>query len=161
MSRSSIAVIVQEMVDSDKSGIIFTIDPSHGQNILLFEAIWGLGESIVSGKVTPDMYKVSKESGNKAIILEAQISNKTKMLTRYPKSGNTVEVLLSQRKSNAQVLNEQEILELAGYSTTLEEHYGGHPQDIEFAIEGERIMILQTRAVTTKIKKNASTHLKK
>lgn len=73
MSRSSIAVIVQEMVDSDKSGIIFTIDPSNGQNILLFEAIWGLGESIVSGKVTPDMYKVSKKSGNKAIILEAQI----------------------------------------------------------------------------------------
>ena len=116
VSRSSIAVIVQEMVNSEKSGIIFTIDPSNGQNILLFEAIWGLGESIVSGKITPDMYKVSKEKGNKGIILEAQISNKTKMLTRDPQSGNTVEVLLSQRRGNAQVLNEQEILELARYS---------------------------------------------
>ncbi|HET6729996.1 MAG TPA: phosphoenolpyruvate synthase [Nitrososphaeraceae archaeon] len=157
VSKSSIAVIVQEMVNSDKSGIIFTIDPSNGQNILLFEAIWGLGESIVSGKITPDMYKVSKERGSKGIILEAQISNKTKMLTRDPKSSNTVEVLLSQRKSNAQVLNEQEILELARYSTMLEDHYGGHPQDIEFAIEGDRIMILQTRAVTTKATKNIET----
>ena len=154
VSRSSIAVIVQEMVNSDKSGIIFTIDPSNGKNILLFEAIWGLGESIVSGKVTPDMYKVGKEKGNKGIIIEAQISNKTKMLTRDPKSGNTVEVLLSQRKSNAQVLNEQEILELATYSTMLEDHYGGQPQDIEFAIESDKIMILQTRAVTTKAGKN-------
>lgn len=157
VSKSSIAVIVQAMVNSDKSGIIFTIDPSNGQNILLFEAIWGLGESIVSGKITPDMYKISKERGNKGIILEAQISKKTKMLTRDPKSGNTVEVLLSQSKGNAQVLNEQEILELARYSTMLEDHYGGHPQDIEFAIEGDRIMILQTRAVTTKARKNIET----
>lgn len=154
VSRSSIAVIVQEMVNSDKSGIIFTVDPSNGQNILLFEAIWGLGESIVSGKITPDMYKVSKDIRKRAIILESQISKKTKMLTRDPNSGDTVEVPLSQRKGNAQVLNEDEILELAGYSTMLEDHYGGHPQDIEFAIEGDRVMILQTRAVTTKIRKN-------
>jgi len=154
ISWSRIAVIVQEMINSDKSGIIFTVDPSNGQNILLFEAIWGLGESIVSGKITPDMYKVSKERGNVGIILDVQVSNKTRMLARDPKSGNTVEVLLSQRKGNTQVLTEEEILELSRYSTMLEDHYGGHPQDIEFAIEGDRIMILQTRAVTTEIKKN-------
>ena len=63
ITKSSIAVIVQKMINSEKSGIIFTIDPNTGHNILLIEAIWGLGESIVGGQVTPDMYKVSKEKG--------------------------------------------------------------------------------------------------
>ncbi|MGI0033360.1 MAG: phosphoenolpyruvate synthase, partial [Nitrososphaeraceae archaeon] len=150
ISRSSIAVIVQKMINSDKSGIIFTIDPSTGQNILVLEAIWGLGESIVGGEVIPDMYKVSKEKGKRGTILDAQVSNKTKMRTHDPKSGNTVEIQVPQTKANAQVLTTDEILKLTRYSTMLEEHYEGHPQDIEFAIENGRIVILQTRAVTTR-----------
>lgn len=145
--KSSIAVIVQRMVNSDKSGIIFTVDPSTGENVLLFEAIWGLGESIVGGKVTPDMYKVSKGEKNRKI-LDMHVSSKTKMLCYDSKWGVTIETDVPKVKATAQVLSHTEITELAKYSTMLEDHFA-HPQDIEFAIENGRVMILQSRAVTT------------
>ncbi|HEU4467525.1 MAG TPA: phosphoenolpyruvate synthase [Nitrososphaeraceae archaeon] len=152
ISKSSIAVVVQKMVNSEKSGIIFTIDPNSGQNMLLIEAIWGLGESIVSGQVTPDMYKVSKDKRKIGTILDVQISKKNKMLSYDYESGKTVETQLPITRANAQVLSSTEIMDLARYSILLEDHYLGHPQDIEFAVENNRIMILQTRAITTTTK---------
>ena len=140
------------MINSEKSGIIFTVDPITGQNIVLIEAIWGLGESIVGGEVSPDLYKVSKDKAEAGKIIDIQVSNKMKMRTRDYISNNTVELDVPQNKTTAQVLTNEEILALTRFGIILEKHYGGHPQDIEFAISNSKITLLQTRAITTKVK---------
>ncbi|MGE5661276.1 MAG: phosphoenolpyruvate synthase [Ignavibacteriales bacterium] len=152
LSRASIAVVVQEMINSEKSGIIFTIDPTTGENILLIEAIWGLGECIVGGEVSPDLYKVSKDKIAREKILDIQISKKVKMRLRDPATDNTTEFDVPENKVASQVLSEEEVLELSRYAVALEERYSGLPQDIEFAIENNKIAILQTRAITTSVK---------
>lgn len=146
-AKSSISVIVQKMIEAEKSGVMFTVDPTTGENVLLIEATWGLGESIVGGEVSPDSYKVNKNGE----IIDVQVSNKTRMRIRDHASNTTVELDVPQGKANAQVLTEEEILKLAEFGLNLERHYG-HPQDIEFAIEKDKIAIVQTRAITTKAK---------
>jgi pyruvate,water dikinase len=150
ISKASIAVIVQKMIDSKKSGILFTIDPTTGENVVLIEAIWGLGEAIVGGEVSPDLYKVSKDSGKNPKIIDIQVSNKTKMRVRDYTSNNTVKVDVAHDKATAQVITREEILELTNYGLVLENHYD-HPQDIEFAISNNKITILQTRPITSKV----------
>jgi pyruvate,water dikinase len=152
ISKASIAVIVQKMIDSKKSGILFTIDPTTGENVVLIEAIWGLGEAIVGGEVSPDLYKVSKDSGKNPKIIDIQVSNKTKMRVRDYTSNNTVKVDVAHDKATAQVITREEILELTNYGLVLENHYD-HPQDIEFAISNNKITILQTRPITSKVMK--------
>ncbi|HZA69690.1 MAG TPA: phosphoenolpyruvate synthase [Nitrososphaeraceae archaeon] len=152
ISKVSIAVIVQKMINSEKSGIMFTIDPTSGENVIIIEAIWGLGEGIVGGEVSPDMYKVSKDDRPIGTIIESQISNKTKMKLLDQVSDRTIELNVPKNKSNAQVLTREEILDLSKYGVMLEHHYENDPQDIEFAIENNKIVILQTRPVTSKIK---------
>jgi pyruvate, water dikinase len=154
ISKASIAVIVQKMIDSKKSGILFTIDPTTGENVVLIEAIWGLGEAIVGGEVSPDLYKVSKDSGKNPKIIDIQVSNKTKMRVRDYTSNNTVKVDVAHDKATAQVITREEILELTNYGLVLENHYD-HPQDIEFAISNNKITILQTRPITSKVMKQA------
>jgi pyruvate, water dikinase len=143
-SDASIAVVIQKMIDADKSGVMFTIDPATGESVVLIEATWGLGESIVGGEVSPDSYRVSK-TGN---IVDIQVSNKTKSRILDQASGATAEVALAPEKATARVLTDYEIKELTRYAVVLENHYG-RPQDIEFAIENNRIWIVQTRAITT------------
>ena len=152
ISKASIAVIVQKMIDSKKSGTLFTIDPTTGENVVLIEAIWGLGEAIVGGEVSPDLYKVSKDSGKNPKIIDIQVSNKTKMRVRDYTSNNTVKVDVAHDKATAQVITREEILELTNYGLVLENHYD-HPQDIEFAISNNKITILQTRPITSKVMK--------
>ncbi|NWG38207.1 phosphoenolpyruvate synthase [Nitrososphaera sp.] len=144
-AKSSISVIVQKMIEADKSGVMFTADPTTGEDVVLIEATWGLGESIVGGEVSPDSYRVDKNGK----IIDIQVSNKTRMRVRDQASNTTVELDVPQDKANAQVLTEQEILNLAEFGLTLERHYR-HPQDVEFAIENGKIAIVQTRAITTK-----------
>jgi pyruvate,water dikinase len=152
ISKVSIAVIVQKMINSEKSGIMFTIDPTTGENELLIEAIWGLGEGIVGGEVSPDWYKVSKEDRKLGTIIHSQISRKRKMKLLDKVSNKTVELEVPKNKSNAQVLTGEEILNLKKYGIMLEQHYENVPQDIEFAIENNKIVILQTRPITSKVK---------
>ncbi len=139
----SLAVIIEKMVDSDKSGVIFSKDPSTNENHIIIEAGWGLGEGIVSGKITPDRYIISKELE----ILDKKISNKKIAITR-DSSGERAIVKLREEKAKQQVLKDYEIKKLADIAINLEEHYK-KPQDIEFAIEGEEIFIVQTRPITT------------
>jgi pyruvate,water dikinase len=145
IARASIALIVQKMIDSDKSGVMFTVDPLSGEDVILIEATWGLGESIVGGEVFPDSYKVTK-SGK---IVDLRIGSKAKMRLRNHASGSTVEIETPEDKAGARVLDDEEIASLVNYGLTLEKHYG-HPQDVEFAIEKGEINIVQTRAITTK-----------
>jgi|TARA_Y100000310_G_scaffold70980_1_gene66784 pyruvate,water dikinase len=140
---SSLAVVIQKMVDSEKSGVIFSKDPSYKKDDILIEAIWGLGEGIVSGKITPDKYIVSSELK----ILDKNISNKKIAITRNS-SGEKEIVKLKEELSKSQVLKEHEIMRLAEITIKIENHYK-NPQDIEFAIEGENIYIVQTRPITT------------
>ncbi len=140
--ESKLAVVVQKMVDSEKSGVVFSKDPSYKNENIIIEAVFGLGEGIVSGRITPDRYIVSQEMK----IIEKKISNK-KIAITFSEKGN-VEVRLPEKLSNTQVLKEEEIFKLGRISMKLEEHYK-KPQDIEFAVENDQIYIVQTRAITT------------
>ncbi len=145
VTKASIAIIVQKMVNSDKSGIIFTVDPVSGEDMVLIEATWGLGESIVQGEVFPDSYKVSKNG----VVVDVKVANKAKMRLRDQSSGSTIEIETPESKAGARVLTNGELASLVKYALELEKHYC-RPQDIEFAIEKDKISIVQTRAITTK-----------
>ncbi|MBU2562471.1 MAG: phosphoenolpyruvate synthase [Nanoarchaeota archaeon] len=141
--ETSLAVVVQKMVDSDKSGVIFSKDPSFKDDNIVIEAVWGLGEGIVSGQITPDKYIVSKELK----ILDKKIADKKIAITR-DSSGKKTTVKLREEKSKYQVLKDYEMQRLAEFAIRIEEHYQ-KPQDIEFAIENEEMYIVQTRPITT------------
>ena len=139
----SLAVIVQKMVDSIKSGVVFSKNPAQKDDNIVIEAVWGLGEGIVSGRITPDKYLVSPELK----IIDTKLANKKIAITRDA-GGKKVTVKLNEEKSKQQVLKEYEIRKLSEIAIKLEKHYQ-KPQDIEFAIENEDIMIVQTRPITT------------
>lgn len=143
----SIAVVVQRMVNSDKSGVMFTVDPVSGENVMIIESIWGLGEYLVLGEVSPDHYMVDKTGK----VLEKKIGQKPIALVRDHTTGKSIQVKISAEKINAQVLTDDEISKLVKYGRQLEEYYG-KPQDVEFAIEQYNMRIVQTRPVTTKAK---------
>jgi pyruvate,water dikinase len=147
VKRTSIAVIVQRMIASEKSGVMFTINPSTGEENIMIESTWGLGETLVQGEVEPDRYIISKTGE----MIEKTIGVKTKMRVRDMASDKTIEIPVPRDKINQQVLNDNEILKIANYGLILEEHYQ-KPQDVEFAIEKNRIYLVQTRAVTTEAK---------
>ncbi|MCL5970293.1 MAG: phosphoenolpyruvate synthase [Patescibacteria group bacterium] len=147
--RVGIALVVQKMVESEKSGIMFTIDPvTNDKSKIVIEAIYGLGEYIVQGKVTPDHYEVSKK-GLEILSKHAAIQE-----IMYKKVGTkNKEVKLSRKAGSKQKITEKQIKELAEIGEKLEHHYY-FPQDIEWAIEKNNIYVVQTRAITTTGKKN-------
>ncbi|MCX6748436.1 MAG: phosphoenolpyruvate synthase, partial [Candidatus Pacearchaeota archaeon] len=138
-----IAVVVQMMVNADKSGVIFSRDPVESQDNVVVEAVFGLGEGIVSGRIKPDHYIVSR----KLEILSSDIGEKKIAITRNSEGKNQI-VRLTEDRSKQQVLNNFEIKKLVNYAIELEEHYG-KPQDIEFAVDSGEIYIVQTRPITT------------
>lgn len=136
-----IAAIVQKMINSQKAGVIFSVDPIKHENILI-EAVFGQGEGIVSGSIKPDQYVVSKDLE----ILSESIADKKIAVVR-DSAGEGKIVRLNEEKSSQRVLKTHEVKQLAEFALKLEEHYK-KPQDIEFAIEDE-IYIVQTRPITT------------
>jgi pyruvate,water dikinase len=144
-AKVSIAVIVQKMVDADKAGVIFTIHPATGEkDKLIIEAGWGLGEGVVSGTVTPDHYVINKKTGE---LLDKEITKKDVMFVKDKRTGKTVKKNVPQEKVKTQVLTNEEIKKLAELGKTVEEYYN-FPQDIEWAIEGKNISLLQSRPIT-------------
>lgn len=140
-----IAVVVQKMVDSEKAGVLFTVDPATGDpNRLVIEAAWGLGEVVVGGEVNPDRYEVDKDT----FATVRLIGHKDVMLVRDEETGENVRVELPEEKATAPVLTTAEVRELAELGKRDEAHYGV-PQDAEWAIEDGRIYLVQTRPVTT------------
>ncbi|AXV40554.1 phosphoenolpyruvate synthase [Methanobacterium sp. BAmetb5] len=144
-SKVYIAVVVQEMVDAEKAGVMFTVHPSTGEEKILIEGAWGLGEAVVSGTVTPDTYWVDKATGE---IFRKQISEKNIMFQKKSENGQTVKVPVPEDLKNKQVLNEDEIAQLVELGKRIQEHYQ-FPQDTEWAIENGKIFMLQSRPVTT------------
>jgi pyruvate,water dikinase len=137
------AVVVQRMVHSDIAGVLFTCDPVRGRrDRMVVEAVLGLGEAAVSGQVTPDHY-ILKRDGT---IRKAQVSEQPFAVVPI-ESGGTEERELGPEGAE-QKLGEDHLRELARLGDDLEERLGG-PQDIEWAIEGGEIYVLQARPVTT------------
>ena len=143
--KVNLSAIVQKMVDSEKSGVMFSSQPSTGEPLVVIEGAWGLGESVVSGSVSPDNFVVDRASKK---ILSKYIASKEIMIVRDPKTLKTVTVKVPAKKKEAVVLTDKEAVELAGYAETLEKHYG-IPQDIEWGVEKGKIYILQSRPITT------------
>ncbi|WP_336326157.1 phosphoenolpyruvate synthase [Halovenus sp. HT40] len=140
-----IAVVVQQMVDADKSGVMFTSHPSTGAPVVTIEAAWGLGEAVVSGAVTPDNYIVDRNSGE---LQQQTVAEKKVMHVRDEETGETVEREVPADKQNEQVLSEAELEELRETGEMIEEYYG-EPQDVEWAIYDGELYLLQSRPITT------------
>ncbi len=143
--KVDIAVVVQRMVDAQKSGVMFTSHPSTGDAKIIIEAAWGLGEAVVSGSVSPDNYVIDRETGAAEDIT---IADKKVMHTKDVDTGETVERSVPDDKRNARVLTEADIARLVELGEEVEEHYGT-PQDVEWAIVDGEVFMLQSRPITT------------
>ena len=142
-----VAVIVQRMVTSEKSGVMFTVDPAtQDASRMVIEAVWGLGEAIVQGAVTPDRHVLDKASLN---VLTSSIATKEFLLGWDAASRSTTRTdLANDPRANAPVLTPVELTQLGTLARRAEQHYGV-PQDLEFAIDGDDIYLTQTRPITT------------
>ena len=139
----SLAVVVQRMVESEAAGVMFTANPSNGRrDQVTISAAWGLGESVVSGSVTPDSIVVEKESGR---VLSRETANKA-VMTVYAEGG-TAERPVPEALHRQPVLDDEAAVALARYGATIEHTYRT-PQDIEWALAGDEFFIVQSRPIT-------------
>jgi len=141
----AMAVVVQLMIASERSGVAFTADPTtDATDRVVVEAAFGQGEVVVSGSVEPDTYVVAKEGGQ---ILSRRIGLKSFKIVRGP-DGKDQTVDLDDAEAEAQVLNDDEVREIADIAIRSERH-AGSPQDTEWAIADGKTWIVQTRPITT------------
>ena len=140
----NIAVVVQQLVHSEKAGVMFTSHPITGEPLTIIEGSWGLGEAVVSGSVSPDKYIFDQRSEKVDDIL---ISNKKVEIIADGDHGTKL-VDVPAARQDAQVLSTAEVAKLAMYGKIAENHYG-IPQDVEWGIVNGTIYILQSRPITT------------
>jgi len=142
----ALSVVVQRMVFPEAAGILFTADPVTGhRGTLTIDAGFGLGEALVSGLVTADLYRVDKQTG---ALKELRIGDKAVMVKPLPGGGTATEAL-SDEKRKARVLDEAAVQALAKLGAAVEAHYGGKPQDIEWCLEGGKLFLVQARPITS------------
>lgn len=140
----AIAVVVQRMVASERSGVMFSADPATGdRSNVVIEAAFGLGEVVVSGQVEPDTYVVAKDGLR---LLSARVGLKQEKIVRGP-DGADLRVTLAPEDAAARVLSDDEVIEVARLGLDVERHYG-QPQDIEWAW-ADRLWLVQSRPITT------------
>jgi pyruvate,water dikinase len=139
-----LAVVVQKMVNADVSGVMFTSDPITGKPKVLIEVGYGLGESVVGGKITPDTYVVDQNT------LKIEDKNIAVQKIEYVKGedGKTTEVEVEQWKQDKQKMSDSDIVKLAEIGKRIETHYN-EPMDVEWCMENNEIYIVQARPVTT------------
>ncbi|MBD3310810.1 hypothetical protein GF351_06350 [Candidatus Woesearchaeota archaeon] len=139
-----ISVVVQKMVDSKKAGVMFTVNPAtNDDGQIIIEGAFGLGEMVVSGRTSPDLYIIDKLSGN---IKDIHVNEQKSALFRN-EAGENYTHELDPQKANSQVLSDDEMTRIAELGRKIEKHYG-FPQDIEWAVDG-KIFVTQSRPVTT------------
>lgn len=144
-TKISVAVVVQKMIESEVSGIAFSVHPvTEDHNQLIIEAGFGLGEAIVSGSVTPNSYVVEKIPRR---IIDINVSTQERGLYRVQSGGNEWKEI-TEPKASSQVLDEKRILDLSEIILNIENHYG-FPCDIEWAYEAGKFYIVQSRPITT------------
>ncbi|WP_049902274.1 phosphoenolpyruvate synthase [Halorubrum distributum] len=144
-SEVDIAVVVQRMVDADKSGVMFTSHPSTGEPQVTIEAAWGLGEAVVSGTVSPDNYVYDRERGE---VDQVTVADKKVEMVKDEETGETVQLDVDEDRRNERVLSDADIGDLVELGELVEDHYGA-PQDVEWAIYDGEIYMLQSRPITT------------
>ncbi|MBI2984026.1 MAG: PEP/pyruvate-binding domain-containing protein [Candidatus Kerfeldbacteria bacterium] len=143
-TKVSVAVVVQAMIQSDVSGICFTVHPvTKDYDQMVIEAGWGLGEAIVGGKITPDTYVIHKKGWE---ILDINVSEQKKIIVRG--QHGTIERPVPPAKKTKQKLSKIQILALSKLCAKIENHYR-RPQDIEWAWQRGNFYILQSRPITT------------
>ena len=154
-----IAVVVQQMVAADKSGVLFTRHPSSGDREMIVEAAWGLGEAVVSGTVSPDHYVIDPQT---ATVTASTIADKKQRMVKDPATGETTLEPVPDADRNARVITDAELEQLVELGRRAEDHYG-EPQDVEWAIvdsDAQRsagrtqssdsdVFMLQSRPITT------------
>ena len=142
--KVGLAAVVQMMVQSEKAGVAFTVDPlSQNTNIITIEAAYGLGEVVVSGQITPDTYRIEKKD---LIVVDKSIVKQPWMLIKLDGKNRKAEI--KEEAQGRQKLSDSEIKELAKMCKKIEEHYG-YPQDIEYSFEKDNLYIVQSRPITT------------
>lgn len=137
------AIVVQELINSDVSGIVFTQHPLYKNNILI-ESSYGLGTLIVGGEITPDSFSISRKD---LLIMDASISNKNKMC-KINEIGYVEVIEVPSNKKYIPSLSTKYIRELSKISLSIENLFR-EPQDIEWCMHNEKIYIVQSRPVTT------------
>lgn len=144
LDRAGIAVPIQRMVESEVSGVAFSIDPvSNDKNVIVVESVYGLGEMIVQGAVTPDHFEFDKKNLE---VTYQQIGLQDQQMIRV--RGENKVIAVSKAFSARQKVSEAVLREVAKYTRDLEQHYL-RPQDVEWAWDGKKVYIVQTRPVTT------------
>ncbi|MCY3723802.1 MAG: PEP-utilizing enzyme [Candidatus Poribacteria bacterium] len=134
----AMAVVIQEMCEADVSGVLFTVAPFNA-NAAIIESNWGLGESVVSGAITPDSFHVSRDTGE---VLESNIATKNEMVTATGVS------VVPSAQQDAPSLTDTQLKELTHLGLRVETHYR-HPMDIEWALTDGQFVLLQSRHITT------------
>ncbi len=139
-SQVAMAVVVQRLIDSEVSGVLFTRDPldASGQAMLV-EAAWGLGEAVVSGLVTPDRFHIDRHSGQ---VLDQQVNRKTIVITAAGRAA------VAEDRQTVACLNAEQLARLAELGRQVESVYG-EPRDVEWAWAAGRLWLLQARPITT------------
>lgn len=142
----SLAVVVQEMVASDVSGVLFTMNPiTQQKDEMLVNAAYGLGESVVSGRVTPDTYRIARKRFH---LLEQVCGTKEIRIDMEPDGDGTLESYIATAERERLCLDTPSLQQLSVLGQKVESYYGT-PQDIEWAIADSQLYLLQTRPVTT------------
>lgn len=144
-AEAAMAVVVQRMVDPRSAGVMFTCSPTTGdRSVVAIEGSWGLGSVLVSGEVTPDAFMVSKVTGE---IVRRTVAEKVRLHRMAPNGFGTTSDEVAAELRDRPCLDDDEIRALARLGTKVEQHYGT-PQDIEWAVTGDEIVLLQSRAET-------------
>jgi len=141
-----LSVVVQRMVFPDASGILFTADPVSGhRGTITIDAGFGLGEALVSGLVTADLYRIDK---HRLAVKEVRIGDKALAIRPLPDGGTVTEPLPPEQRS-ARVLDDAALAELCSLARNVEAHYGGVPQDLEWCRERGKLFLVQARPITS------------
>ncbi|MCR5685147.1 MAG: phosphoenolpyruvate synthase [Lachnospiraceae bacterium] len=148
--KVSLAVVIQEMIESEVSGVMFTSDPAGDKENVHINASYGLGEAVVSGIVSPDEF-ICNRNGE---IIRAVTGSKEEEIIYSSEGKGTVRVAVPEERRKRNSLDKAQVQALVREGLKIEEHYG-HPMDIEWAIKDDNIYILQARSITT-IKENAA-----
>jgi pyruvate,water dikinase len=144
-AEPSMGVAVQEMVDAEIAGVLFTCNPLSGdRSMIAINASWGLGVAVVAGEVTPDDYLVSKVTGE---VVREQIGSKAIEYVPDPAGHGTVRRDVPVDRQDVRCLDPAAIAELVALARTVERHFGC-PQDVEWALARGELFVLQSRPVT-------------
>ena len=144
----ALAVVIQQMIESEAAGVMFTADPAGDAKNVHINASYGLGEAVVSGIVSPDEYICDRDGK----LIREFIGTKEEEILYKAGDKGTVKVAVSEERRKLKVLDAEMVAALVKEGIRIEKHYG-HPMDIEWAVKDGKIYILQARSITTLAKK--------